>query len=177
MIFKSLLVFFSVCIIDASNLAGKKFPAISGEGLDGKKISLPADCAGKKTLIGMAYSAKAQDALLSWYEPMFDKFVSKVGMFDYQYDVNLFFIPMFIGLKQSLYDATLKDLKSQNRKDLYPYVLFYKGELTPYEESLSMKDKNMPYLFVLNENGEIIHSTTGTFSESKMEAIEEVLSK
>jgi|JI9StandDraft_1071089.scaffolds.fasta_scaffold423390_1 hypothetical protein len=177
MIFKSLLVLFSVCMIEPVNPTSTKFPAISGEGLDGKKISLPVDCAGKKTLVGMAYSAKAQDALVSWYEPMFDKFVSKVGMFDYQYDVNLYFIPMFIGLKQSLYDATLKDLKSQNRKDLYPYVMFYKGDLAPYDEQLNMKDKNIPYLFVLNERGDIIHATNGNFSESKMEAIEEVLSK
>ncbi len=177
MIIKSLFIAAALIVSDTVNSPSFEFPAISCETLDGKKISLPVDCAGKKTLIGMAYSQKAQDMLLTWYEPMFDKFVAKVGMFDYEYDVKLYFIPMFIGLKQAFYESTLKELRSQNRKDLYPYVLFYKGELEPYDSKLSMKDKSIPYFFVLNEKGIVIHSVSGSFSESKMEAIEEVLSK
>lgn len=156
---------------------GNPFPSISGETLDNKTRSLPADCLGKKTIIGMAYSEKAQESMLTWYEPAFEKFVAKVGMFDYQYDVNLYFIPMFIGLKQSLYESTLKKLRAENRKDLYPYVIFYKGELEPYASTLNMKDKSLSYLFVLDEKGNIIHSVTGEFTEKKMEAIEAALEK
>lgn len=170
-------LFLMAVVTTLSFTSGKVFPTISGETLDHNTLTLPKDCSGKKTIIGMAYSEKAQEAMLTWYEPAFEKFVAKVGMFDYQYDVNLYFIPMFIGLKQSLYESTLKKLRAENRKDLYPYVLFYKGELEPYESALNMKEKSMPYLFVLNEQGQIIHSVTGEYSEKKMEAIEAVLEK
>ncbi|MBX7053178.1 MAG: hypothetical protein K1X54_14170 [Flavobacteriales bacterium] len=153
------------------------FPTLTGETLDHQTLTLPKDCLGKKTIVGLAYSEKAQEAMLTWYEPAFEKFVAKVGMFDYQYDIHLYFIPMFIGLKQSLYESTLKKLRAENRKDLYPYVIFYKGELEPYESTLNMKDKSLPYLFVLDEKGQIIHSITGEYSEKKMEAIEAALEK
>lgn len=174
---KTKLLVIMALMVTLSFTTGNTFPKISGETLDHKTLTLPSDCAGKKTIIGMAYSDKAQDALISWYEPAFEKFVAKVGMFDYQYDVHLYFIPMFIGLKQSLYETTLKKLREENRKDLYPYVIFYKGELEPYETSLNMKDKNTPYVFVLDEKGNIVYSTTGEYSEKKMEAIEAVLEK
>jgi hypothetical protein len=174
---KSLLVVALCCAFSFLNEAEKSFPVLKGETLDGRQLTLPSDCAGKKTVIGVAYSEKAQDALISWHEPMYDKFVAKVGMFDSQYDVNLFFVPMFIGLKQSLYESTLKKLRADNRKDLYPYVLFYKGELEPYGSTLNLNDKSMPYFFVLDEKGKIIGNFSGNFSEKKMEDLEAVLDK
>ncbi len=154
---------------------GTTFPLMQGETLDGKTVSLPSVCRGKKAVIGLAYSEKAQEALASWHEPMFDKFVAKVGMFDGDYDVRLFFVPMFIGLKQAAYQTTLKKLRSENRKDLYPYVVFYKGELEPYDSELGMKDKTLPYFFVLDEQGKILYNCTGGYSDKKMEDIEAAL--
>lgn len=166
----AMLLFYSL-----TNSNGKTFPSLNGETLEGKSVSLPADSKGKKTLIGMAYSAKAEEALMTWYQPIFDKFVSKVGMFDGDYDVNLYFIPMYIGLKQVAYDASLKKLKESNRKDLFPYILFYKGELAPYDKELEMTDKEVPYFFVLDESGKILYSAKGMFTDKKMEEIEAVL--
>ena len=176
MFFKSfLLLSFLFSTTNTIDVASQ-FPNLSGETLDGKALTIPADCGGKKTIVGMAYSQKAQEAMMTWYEPAFEKFVSKVGMFDYQYDVNLYFVPMFIGLNQAMYESTLKDLRKQNRRDLFPYVVFYKGEFTPYETSLSMQEKSSAHIFVLNEKGEVIHSAKGAYSEKKMEEIEAALS-
>ena len=77
------------------------FPSMSGETLDGKKVTIPLVNSGKMTLVGLAYGSNAQEALVTWYEPVYDKFVAKVGMFDKQYDINLYFVPMFVGLKQA----------------------------------------------------------------------------
>lgn len=174
--FMKIIALSFVCVLFlAAGTANKTFPVLSGETLDGRQISLPADCRGKKTIIGLAYSERAQEDLDSWHEPMYDKFVAKVGMFDYQYDVKLYFIPMFIGLKQSLYESTLKKLRADNRKDLYPYVLFYKGELEPYASELGLKEKSIPYFFVLDDKGAILHTVSGAYTENKMEAIEAAL--
>lgn len=62
-----------------------------------------------------------------------------------------------------------------NRKDLYPHLLFYKGVLEPYKTDLDMDDKNLPYLFVLDEEGKIVYQTKGLYNEKKMKNIKEVL--
>jgi ATP10 protein len=162
----------ALSLLFSSGPEGKTFPSLSGENLEGKTLSLPTCAKGKKTLIGMAYSQKAEEALMTWYQPVFDKFVNKLGMFDSQYDVNLYFIPMYVGLKQAAYESTLKELRKSSRKDLYPYIIFYKGELSPYDTELGLKDKEQPYFFVLDENGKVLHHLTGPFTEKKMEEIE-----
>jgi hypothetical protein len=172
---KTLLAIAAFTLPYTAPFTGEPFPALTGETLEGKTITIPTDTKGKKTLIGMAYSQKAEDALVTWYEPVFDKFVAKVGMFDKDYDVNLYFIPMFIGLKQAAYEPTKKKLKEDNRKDLFPYILFYKGYLEPYDSKLKMSDKDAPYFFVLDKTGTVIYSTSGAFTEKKMEEIEEAV--
>jgi len=154
---------------------GKTFPSLEGEALDGKKLTIPTQTKGKITIIGMAYAKKAEETLNTWYTPFYDKFVLKRGIFDHKYDVNLYFIPMFSGLKKVTYEANIKELRESNRKDLYPHLLFYKGEIDSYVATLEMTDKNHPYFFVLDENGKIRYATFGLFTEKKMEKIEEVL--
>lgn len=153
---------------------GIQFPALQGETLEDNQVSLPEDTKGKLTFIGMSYSPKAENTLKTWYQPMYDKFVLKRGMFDSMYDVNLYFVPMFTGGKKAVYEKTLKKLKESNRTDLFPYILFYKGELEPYED-LKMDNANLPYFFVLDEQGKILYATKGLYNEDKMEKIEEIL--
>ena len=165
----------AVCCFSFATNPATLFPMLNGETLDGRSVSLPAECKGKKSIIGLAYSEKAQEALTSWHEPMYDKFVAKVGMFDGEYDVKLFFVPMFIGLKQALYESTLKKLRAENRKDLYPYVVFYRGDLEPYAAELGLRDKTLPYFFVIDEHGKILLTLSGSYSDKKMEEIEAAL--
>lgn len=172
---KILISLLAAALVAAPSLVEPAFPELQGETLDGKTITLPTDTKGKVTLVGMSYSKKAEATLKTWYQPMYDKFVLKRGMFDSQYDVNFLFVPMFTGAKKTAYGPALKKLKESNRKDLYPHLLFYKGALEPYKTTLSMDDKNLPYLFVLDEEGKIVYQTKGLYNESKMEKIEEIL--
>ncbi|NNE54402.1 MAG: hypothetical protein HKN32_00180 [Flavobacteriales bacterium] len=154
---------------------GDRFPELTGETLESLQISIPSDTDDKITLVGLAYSKKAEETLKTWYTPIYDKFVLKRGIFDEFYDVNLFFVPMFSGAKKATYESTLKKLKQSNRKDLFPYILFYKGSMKPYVDNLEMDNKALPYFFVLDEAGTILYATKGLYSERKMEAIEEIL--
>jgi hypothetical protein len=159
----------------ASAQLGDTFPDLPGELLTGENIVLPSDKQDKLTLVGMAYSKGAEDILKSWYTPMYDKFVLKRGMFDHLYDVNFLFVPMYVGAKKAAYKASIKKMKDSNRKDLYPYLLFYKGGLDPYVDMLGMDNKNQAYLFIIDKQGKILYHTKGMFSENKMEEIEGVL--
>lgn len=173
------LISFGCMLICAAGMlqaqTGKVFPELIGESLENNQVELPEDSKGKITILGLAYSKKSEDVLRTWYTPMYDKFVLKRGMFDAMYDVNLYFIPMYTGAKKVAYEATLKELRESSRKDLFPYILFYKGSMEPYLESLKMDDKNLPYFFVLDEDGVVQYATKGLYSEKKMEQIESIL--
>lgn len=153
----------------------KPFPELQGEKLSGEMLSVPTDLNGKLSIVGMAYSKKSEDMLKTWYGPMYNKFVLKRGMFDSNYDVNMLFIPMYTGAKKAAYKVSMNKMKESNRKDLYPYLLFYKGSLEPFVSELNMDNKALPYLFVLDEQGNVIASVKGFFSDSKMEQIESAL--
>ena len=152
-----------------------KFTSISGENLNGLTITLPDSSSEKLTLVGLSYSKKSEGSLKSWFMPLYDKFVLKRGIFDKGYDINTYFIPMFTGLKKSAYENTLKKLKDSNRKTLFDHIVFYKGDLEPYKSDLSLDEKTIPYLFIIDPEGTIIHRTQGEFTEGKLEKIEEAI--
>lgn len=171
---KSLLI---LCLGITALANSTKFPELTGETLSGTAISIPSGTSGKLTLVGMAYSKKSEGALKSWFTPLYDKFILKRGIFDADYDLNLYFVPMFSGLKKAAYESTLKKLKESNRKDLFDNILFYKGDLEPYKTDLKLEEKEKPYLFLLNTAGEVVYKTEGKFTESKLEALEEAISE
>ncbi len=58
---------------------------------------------------------------------------------------------------------------------LFPYILFYKGELKKYKEELDFEKRDIPYFFVLDKEGKIVYATSGAYSAAKMDAIEDVI--
>ena len=154
---------------------GETFPELEGETLSEEHYNLPEDTKGKYTLLGMAYSKKAEPLLKTWFQPAYNKFIAKTGMFDQFYDVNILFIPMFVGVNQTAHKGNMKKMREKENKDLFPHILYFKGKLEPYKESLGMDRKDLPYFYVLDKDGKIIYFTTGRFTEEKMEAIEALL--
>jgi len=173
--FISLISF--LLFISATVVVGDVFPDMEGEKLDGTKISLPEDTKGKFTLIALAYSKKAESDLETWYEPIYKKFIAKPepnGFFSFEpYDINLYFVPMFTGVKQSAAGGAKKKMKEEIDAKFHDYFLVFSGKLADYKESLGLKKKDEPYFFLLNEEGEIVYQTSGAFSSSKLDSIED----
>ena len=158
-------------------VTAQKFPDLNGKTLEDKIITLPEDAIGKFTLVGLSYSKKAEEYLRTWFDPVFDKFILKVGMFDDTYDVNIYFIPMFSGAKKVSFDKAFKEVKQNTDKQLYSRVLFYKGEIKTYKETLVMTEKEMPYFFLLDPEGNVVASYKGKFNERYFDEIEEILDR
>lgn len=157
---------------------GEQFPELEGTTLTDKTISLPADTKGKYTLVGMAWSKKAEEDLNSWMEPIYKTFMykpEKPSLFSSDYDVNLYFIPMFTGVKAAAEGPVRAKAKKDMDKRLHQYVLFYKGSLKPLKEALDLDDKNKPYFFVLDDSGKVVYATSGAYSDDKLQEIEELL--
>ena len=163
-----IIVFLSIIIFQFSFANdGDKFPTIKGETLKNKMIELPKAAKGKYCLIGIASSQKAEADLQSWMQPVYDLFINQNTFIPIDYNMEIFFVPMFTGANQATYNKVMKKTKSEIDPELAPYVLFYKGSLDPYKTHL--KDKSKPYFFVLDENGEVVYSTSGKSEFKKLE--------
>ena len=161
-----------------AQVIGKTFPQMEAETVENKKVILPNDVKGKYTLLGLAYSKKAEDELNSWFSPVFEKFVRKDtgSLFEGMgYDVNVFFVPMFTGVNAAATGTAKKKALQNIDPQILPNILFYKGELKTYKEALDFEKKDTPYFFVLDDTGKIIYATSGKFSTKKMDEVESVI--
>jgi ATP10 protein len=161
-----------------AQVVGKAFPAMEAETVEDKKVKLPGDVKGKYTLLGLAYSKKAEDELNSWFSPVFEKFVRKNtgSLFDGMgYDVNVYFIPMFTGVNAAATGTAKKKALKNVDPQILPNILFYKGELKQYKEALDFEKKDTPYFFVLDADGKIVYATSGKFSTKKLDEVENVI--
>jgi hypothetical protein len=171
-----ILLGFSLCISFAeAQVIGKTFPAMEAETAEDKKVKLPADVAGKYTLIGLAYSKKSEDELNSWFQPVFQKFIqkSKGLLSGFTDDVNVYFVPMFTGVNAAATGTAKKKALKNIDPQLLPYILFYRGELKTYKEALDFEKRDIPYFFVLDPQGKIVYATSGKYTTEKMDEVEE----
>jgi hypothetical protein len=165
----------------AAQPVGKVFPDMGTRTLQEETVNLPGDASGKFTLLGLAFSKKSEDDLITWLVPVYEKFIGNESgtltrlFADMTYDVNVYFVPMFTGINTPATKPAMKKALDKVDPRLHPYILFYKGKLKPYKETLSFKKKDIPYLFVLDERGEIIYTTTGAYDGRKMDEIEKIL--
>lgn len=154
---------------------GIQFPVLTGETLDDKTVTIPSDTNGKMTLLGMASSEKAEEFLRGWYEPMYNRFIAKTGMFDDMYDLNIYFIPMFSGGQKIGKGQVMKSMKDNKNTELFPYVLFFEGNVKEYADILKMEKKDLPYIYLLDEKGKVLYSTSGYYSQKKMDDMDEFI--
>ena len=170
-------IFFSALITKAQ--MGDPFPPMSGITLTDQEITVPADTQDKFTLIGLAYSKKAEDDLKSWFQPIYNEYVREAasgGLIPVmKADVNVVFVPMFTGIKQGASKAAIRRMKKDIDEKIHPNVLVYSGKLGDYKEALDFEKKDTPYFFVIDKNGKIVYATSGKYSKRKQEEIDEWL--
>jgi hypothetical protein len=181
-VLSSLVLLIATCFaFKPTGVIGNMFPDISCEAYDGKIVNIPADTKGKYTLIAMAFSTAAEDDLKTWVNPVYNKFIGKVDaaqadVFDvsYDYDIHLYFIPMFTGANQLASKSSKEKIKSKTDKELYPYLLFYDGGKT-YKEELDFQKRDTPYFFVLDKTGKVVYTTSGKYDDKKLEKILDII--
>ena len=183
---KTILLIFAVVLTalafkNDGSIIGNFFPTMECENYNGEKISLPIAAKDKYTLLGMAFSNDAETDLKTWITPVYNKFVvkhdnSNAGAFDvsFDYDINLFFIPMFTGLNQVTSKSSKEKIRYKTNKELYPHLLFYEGSKT-YKKELDFEKKDVPYFFVLDKTGKIVYATSGKYDSKKLEKIVDIL--
>ena len=153
---------------------GNSFPEMEAESLTNEFVTIPTDISDKYSLIGLAYSKKAEDYLKGWFEPIYNQFIYKnpnPGPFDFSFDVHAYFVPMFTGAKRPAYQKVMNKLKKTIDKRMLPNVLFYKGTLKAYKEALNFDGKELPYFYVIDPDGKIVYATSGRYTKQKLQEI------
>ena len=158
---------------------GKPFPSMSCKTLDDKEVVLPLKGTGKYSLVGLAYSKKSEELLLTWYKPIYYKFMAIPDknslLADEPYDVNLYFVPMFTGVNAAAAGAAAKKMREGVDEEIQTHILIFKGKLDDYKEALNFTSKDEPYFYVIDENGVVVYMTHGAYSDQKMGEIEDVI--
>lgn len=152
--------------------AQQVFPGLEGETVDGRTVRLPLKGNSSFTIVAMAYGKKAEPLLEKWYAPAYARFVDKHGLFAGTYDVELFLVPLFVGMNKSAYGSTMSKLRKEVDADIARRVLFVKEDAHGVIDKLGMGDKNVPYFFVLDKEGRILERISGAYSVDRLDALE-----
>lgn len=153
---------------------GNMFPEMDAETLTNKFVNLPNDFNGKYSLISLAYSKKSESDLGTWFQPIYNHFIYKSSadnLFAGNYDINVFFIPMFTGAKRPAYKKAMTKIKKTVDKKIQPHLLFYKGTMKQYKTALGFEGRDVPYFYVIDPEGKIVYATSGRHTDKKMREI------
>ncbi len=156
---------------------GKFFPVIEGSTLDGKPMHLPQSN-GKYSVVAIAFNRGAEDALKKWLNPLFEVFAAKNDKkaahdMTEVYDVNFFFVPMISGFKK-----VAEEFKAGTDKGFWPYIVdTEKSDISVVQKQLEVKDNKIPYFYIVDKAGKVVAMQSGSFSEDKMDALEDAMDK
>lgn len=178
---KNFIVFILISIAGiapAFAQTGSAFPNFPTKKLTGQAFPLPDSVKGKYSIIGVAFSKKAEESLLTWYQPAYQTFIQKKKtMFASEvYNVNTYFVAVVTGANKVSGEDIVKKIKENTQKELQPYVLTYIGEFASYKKLLNITESDEPYFFILDEKGVIVHITMGAYTPAKLAEVEEALS-
>jgi hypothetical protein len=161
--------------------AQTQFPSMECTALDGKKVVLPKDKNGKMTVLGMAFSQKAEKELSTWFQPAYSTFIEKPDPNNIiptdVYDVNCYFVPVFSGVLQAAAGKAEKKMKEGLDKSLQTNVLVFKGKADEIKSALKITNTDSPWFFVVDASGKVLYTTSGAYTEAKMEEIEKILNQ
>lgn len=167
----------SVLVLSLNLMAqkGEMFPRIAGHTMADEEIALPDAAKGKFTIVGLAFSAKAQEDLNSWATPFYDEFMNKNNLGAQFYDVNTYLVAMFVGINKAGFKKVEKKMRKSVDKAYFNNIVLYKGDFKPYKQALHIKKKDAAWIYVLDEAGKVIYSTSGSYSRARMDAMTDLL--
>jgi len=154
------------------------FPTILAEDVNDKSISIPLHYEGKRTVIGIAFSLKANESLKKWANPLHKTLIAgSMGglMGGNMYDANLGFVALLKGIAKIGKAEAKQRIKKETDPSLHSLFLFSESDANEIMNHLEIKNTSEPYFFVLDEKGKIITQVSGAYSEEKMTRITDAL--
>ncbi len=148
------------------------FPDMVGETTEGTTVTLPDHSKPGYTIVALAYGKKAEPLLERWYGPAYSRFIAKNGLFAATYQAELYLVPIFVGLNRSAYSGSMNKLRKEVDPEIARRVLFVKDDPRDLIKALGMTNKDIPYFFVLDQNGKILRRISGAYSVDQLDELE-----
>lgn len=154
---------------------GEIFPELKGRSLAGAEVSIPANTMGKPTILGLAFSPKAEQDLKGWMQPLYDSFLAKHGgVFEAGYFDGHIYLAALLSGAASLAGKGLEEKAAKGTDaELRPHVLLSKQDAAPILKAVNASDKTKPYFIVLDSKGVVKSIVSGAYTEAKMDELTE----
>lgn len=154
---------------------GEVFPELKGKSLAGAEVSIPASTMGKPTLLGLAFSPKAEQDLKGWMQPLYDGFLAKHGgVFEAgNFDGNIYLAALLSGTASMAGKGLEEKVAKGTDVELRPHILLCKQDAAPILKAINASDKTKPYFIVLDSKGVVKSIVSGAYTEAKMDELTE----
>jgi hypothetical protein len=139
------------------------FPEIEAKTLTGNKIVFPQAAYGKKVLYVVAFHRGAQSQADAWYNFYKELFQPKGYVF--------YEIPMISNMWSWMSGMIDNGMRSGVPAFKHNNVATYYGPLKKYYEFFEVKDKDLVYVFSVDEKGHIVAKTHGFPTKSAIELL------
>jgi hypothetical protein len=151
---------------------GEKFPTLKGKTLAGQEVTLPP-ANGKATVLGLAFSTRAEADLKNWVQPFYDTFLAKhEGVFEAgNFEGNVYLVALLSG-SAALGGKSLQEKAAKaTDAELRPHILISSENPAAIIKALDVKDKDKAYFAVLDAGGNLKALLAGPYNEAKMEEL------
>lgn len=146
---------------------GERFPTVKGKSLSGNEVVIPDDVEGEVVMVGVAFKREAQEMLDSWTH-FFD--VLCEGKKD------IYELPMIEGSLWKIFSGFIdRGMKSGIPEEQHDKVITHYGDVSDFKERLEIEDDDLGYVFLLDEDGQILFKGEGhADKEGKDELLEHI---
>ena len=164
-------IIFASSVLAAAG-AETTFPEVTGRNLHGKDIPFPGDCAqGKNNVVIVAFFQEQQPLVDTWL-PQLETLSSS------QIDLSYYELPTIKKvnrlLRWTIYKAMRSGIKDDGSRSRTVTLHIDKE---PFKRQLGIKTEKDIFVYPLDERGRVTWQSQGTFSETKMAALKNKLSR
>lgn len=150
---------------------GQSFPKITTTDLNTNTIDLPTALQGKKSILFIALTKKAEDKLTDWYEPVYMLFLDESGFNAMAYDCNIRLLMLFTGPSVSMAETIKQGIVQATDPSMASLLLFSEGSMNNEFKELGISKSGDAYVFVLDERGSVLFKSEADYSDKLLEKI------
>lgn len=148
-----------------------RFPTVTSKNLEGRPMTLPADFAGQRNVVFVAFKREQQDLIDTWL-PFVKGVVARTPNTDF-YEIPT--IGPLIRLLQWTINRGMRggipDVEARKRT-----VTLYLDK-APFRRSLGITTEETIHVLVVDRVGHVLWRETGAFSEAKGAALADALAR
>jgi hypothetical protein len=170
----ALLFFIALATMLCAFKTADQFPTISCVNLKDKKVTLPADVSGKRTVIALMLSVKADKYMQKWAQPLYNSLMADgMGgmMGGNMYNANLCFVGAVKGIAKLALPEMIKKARTEVDGKYHSNFMYTDGDIETLTKALNITDKSVPHFIVIETDGKILFQTSGEYSDAKLNDI------